>query len=250
MKSIHLVAAALVASVSIAAEPPASRDVPAQLSKTLHERYPEVPIVDVRPGPMAGLYEVFTGTAIVYSDASGDHLFAGEMIDTKTRRSLTAERLEERNTIDFSTLPLDLAIKEVRGDGKRVMAVFADPDCPFCQRLEKALATVDNVTVYTFLYPLPQLHPGAPKKARQIWCAEDRTTTWTAWMRTGSLDAKAEDCNLDKLDEMRGLGDKLKVSATPTVFFPSGRRLSRALTTDEINQLLDAEKATRTASLP
>jgi thiol:disulfide interchange protein DsbC len=221
-------------------------DVPAQLSKTLHERYPEVPIVDVRPGPVPGLYEVFTGTAIVYSDASGDRLFAGEMIDTKTRRSLTAERLEERNTIDFSTLPLDLAIKEVRGDGKRVMAVFADPDCPFCQRLEKALATVDNVTVYTFLYPLPQLHPGALKKARKIWCSEDRPKAWTTWMREASLTATNEDCNLDSLDQMRALAEKLKVSATPTVFFPSGRRMSRALTADELSHLLDSEKATRT----
>ena len=218
-------------------------DVPAQLSKTLHERYPEVPIVDVRPGPMAGLYEVYTGTAIVYSDATGDHLFAGEMIDTKTRRSLTAERLEERSTVDFSTLPLDMAIKEVRGDGKRVMAVFADPDCPFCQRLEKSLETVDNVTVYTFLYPLTQLHPGAMKKARKIWCSEDRSTTWTTWMRTGSLTAEKDDCDLGTLDQMRELAEKIKVSATPTVIFPSGRRLSRALTADELNQMLDAEKA-------
>jgi thiol:disulfide interchange protein DsbC len=248
MKSIHLIVAALVASVGIAAEP--AQNVPAQLTKTLHERYPEVPIVDVRPGPMAGLYEVFTGTAIVYSDASGDHLFAGEMIDTKTRRSLTAERLEERSTIDFSTLPVDMAIKEVRGDGKRVMAVFADPDCPFCQRLEKALASVDNVTVYTFLYPLPQLHPGAPRKARKIWCSEDRSKTWTTWMREGSLTAEKEDCNLDTLTQMHDLAEKLKVSATPTVFFPSGRRLSRALTSEEINQLLDAEQAIRTASVP
>ena len=226
------------ASVVSAAEP--ANKVPPQLSKTLHERYPEVPIVDVRPGPMPGLYEVFTGTAIVYADATGDHLFAGEMIDTKTRRSLTAERLEERNTIDFSTLPLDMAIKEVRGDGKRVMAVFADPDCPFCQRLEKSLATVDNVTVYTFLYPLPQLHPGAVKKAHKIWCSADRSKTWTTWMREGALNATEEDCNLDKLDEMRALAEKLKVSATPTVFFASGRRLSRALTPDEINQYLTA----------
>ena len=114
--------AALIAVSSIAAEP--SRDVPAQLSKTLHERYPEVPIVDVRPGPMAGLYEVYTGTAIVYSDASGEHLFAGEMIETKTRRSLTAESLEARNTIDFSSLPLDMAIKEVRGDGNSERRAF------------------------------------------------------------------------------------------------------------------------------
>jgi thiol:disulfide interchange protein DsbC len=229
-------------SISILVAAALVGDVPAELSKTLHERYPEVPIVDVRPGPMTGVYEVYTGTAIVYSDASGDHLFAGELIDTKTRRSLTAERLEERNTIDFSALPLDMAIKEVRGDGKRVMAVFADPDCPFCQRLEKALATVDNVTVYTFLYPLPQLHPGAPKKARKIWCSEDRPKTWTTWMREGSLTATAEDCNQDQLDEMRALAEKLKVAATPTVFFPSGRRVSRALATDEIDQMLDAEK--------
>jgi thiol:disulfide interchange protein DsbC len=241
MKTLILIAAAgaaLVANLCIAAE-----GVPAQLSKTLHDRYPEVPIVDVKPGPMAGLYEVYTGTAIVYSDASGDHLFAGDVIDTKTRNSLTAERLEARNTIDFSTLPLDMAIKEVRGDGKRVMAVFADPDCPFCQKLEKALATVDNVTVYTFLYPLPQLHPGAPKKARKIWCSDDRPKTWTTWMREGSLTAEGEDCNLQTLDQTRELGEKLKVNATPTLFFPSGRRLSRALTTDEINRFLDAEKA-------
>ena len=235
------VVAIFVTSLALARD--VQPDVPAQIAKTLHDRYPEVSIVDVKPGPLPWLYEVYTGSAIVYTDATGDHLFAGQLIDTKTRRSLTNERVEARNTVDFSTLPLNVALKEVKGDGRRVMAVFADPDCPFCQKLEKALATVDNVTVYTFLYPIPELHPGALKKTRQIWCSEDRVKTWTTWMRTGSLTATAENCNLDTLTELRELGDKIKVAGTPTIIFPSGKRLSRALTADEINALLDSEKA-------
>jgi len=151
MKKITLLArlagASAILATSLGLAATGRINVPDQLLKTIRERYPSVEIVDAKPSPVAGIYEFYTGTTLFYTDASGDHLFAGPLIDTKTRLSLTAEGIEARNTIDFSVLPLDMAIKEVKGNGKRVMAVFADPDCPFCQRLEKALASVDNVTV-------------------------------------------------------------------------------------------------------
>ena len=235
------VGAAFVANVCLAAEPAAA--VPAGLTKTLQERYPEIQIVDVRPSPLPGLYEIFTGAGIVYADGTGDHLLAGPLIDTRTRRNLTSDRVDERNTINFSALPLDLAIKSVKGDGRRRMAVFADPDCPFCKKLEKALISVDNVTVYVFLYPIPELHPGAVAKARKIWCSADRATTWTTWMREGTLAGTNEDCKPIPLDELQALAGKLHVAGTPTIFFPSGRRVGVALTAPEIEKLLDSEAA-------
>lgn len=242
---LFAVTSVFAATVGLAASSSGAQ-VPAGLRKTLEERYPEVKIVDVRPAPIAGMYEIFTASGIIYADSTGDHLLGGPLIDTRDRRNLTAERLDERNAIDFSALPLDLAIKTVKGDGHRQMAVFADPDCPFCKKLEQALKSVDNVTVYTFLFPIPDLHPGAVVKARKIWCSEDRATTWTQWMREGAPITAEGDCKSIPLDELHALGEKLHVAGTPTIFFASGRRVGESLTTERIEQLLNSETDRKT----
>src|SRR5215510_3374323 len=137
----------------------------AKIRQTLETRFPDIKVVDVRQSAMPGLYEVFSGDSLAYTDATGEYLILGQLMETSSKRNLTTLRLDERMSIDVAKLPLEKAIKTVKGSGKRRLAVFSDPDCPFCQQLEKELASVTDVTIYTFLYPLAEVHPDAPKKA-------------------------------------------------------------------------------------
>jgi thiol:disulfide interchange protein DsbC len=225
----------------------AGADVSADLKKTLETRFPEVKVMDVRPAPLPGLYEVFTGDAIVYASATGDYVINGPVMDTKSRRNLTADSLDERNSIDFSKLPLDLAIRHVKGDGSRKLAIFADPDCPFCKKFEQELTSIDNVTVYTFLYPLADLHPDAPEKARNIWCASDRAQAWTQWMLEGKP-AAARDCSVEALEKVREVGFGLRIASTPVLFFASGRRVSGAMPAAQVEEKLNKESPAAVAA--
>ena len=141
------------------------------------------------------------------------------------------------NKIDFAALPFDLAIKTVRGDGSRKLAVFADPLCPYCRQLEQAMQGITNVTIYTFLYPLESIHPGASVKAVAIWCAKDRSLAWSKWMlqKTDPGDVR---CKGAPIDTLQKLGDKLHVNSTPTLFTADGRRTMGAMKHNEIEQLL------------
>ena len=109
--------------------------------------------------------------------------------------NLTEERLRKLNRVDVGALPLDMAIKKVKGNGARKMYVFSDADCPFCAKLEQELKNVDNVTIYTFLFPIDQLHPDAARKSRMIWCAPDRVKAWDAFYESGALPDNAGDCD-------------------------------------------------------
>jgi thiol:disulfide interchange protein DsbC len=224
---------------------PAAQDVPTVIRETLAKRFPAVKVIDVRPGPVAGLYEVFTGDSIAYSDATGDHLFVGSLVDTRNQRDLSAEAMDARLAIDFASLPLERAIKTVKGNGSRKLAVFSDPDCPFCQQLEHELAGISDVTIYTFLFPIAQLHPGAPAKAHAIWCSTDRAATWKSWM----IDQKAPEgasCDNDPVEEIQALAQKLRVNSTPVLYTGSGKRFGGTLPAAQLEKLLSD---TRTASV-
>jgi len=179
------------------------------------------PIDTVNPSPIAGLYEIVSQRHIFYSDASGKHLIMnGHIVDTTHRRDLTAERLQALNKIDWSILPLDKAI--VSGDPKGVpVAVFTDPDCPFCRRLEQELVKVKGVKVYTFLYPLTQLHKQSRLHAESIWCAKDRHRAMLDIMLHKKELAKGKCAT--PIDQIHALGTKLKINGTPTLIAGDGR---------------------------
>lgn len=209
------------------------------LKQTLQQRFPDIRILDVQPTP-AGLYEIFTGDSIAYATATGDYVILGSMLDTRTKRDLTALSMDAHNAIDFASLPTAQAIKLVKGNGKRQLAVFADPDCPYCQQLEKELASVSDVTVYTYLYPLANLHPNAPEKAHAIWCSANRSETWTHWMVNHEPAKPQASCSADPLKDLQALGEKLHINSTPTLFLANGKRISGMLTAQELEKALDA----------
>lgn len=208
----------------------------AQLQKTLKARLPQITIEKVQPSQWPFLYEVITKEELFYVDATGDFLFYGKVMDTKTREDLTDKRWNDLIKVEFGSLPFELAFKRVKGNGSRKLAVFADPDCPYCVRFEKTLEQVDNVTVYTFLYPLESLHPGAVERSRQIWCAKDRDSTWLKWMNSKDTPPRVANCNSEAVDKLIKLGEKLKVSGTPTLIFEDGRRIPGAIDKARLEQ--------------
>lgn len=214
----------------------------ATIRKNLSERIPQLPkIEEVSRTPMAGLYEVrLNGNEIYYSDADGNFLIQGNLIDTKSRRNLTEEREAKLGAIDFASLPVKDAIHIVRGNGKRKLAVFEDPNCGFCKRFERDLAKVDNVTIYLFLYPI--LGQDSSDKSRNVWCAKDPAAAWAQVMGEGRI-ANAAACDTSAIARNVEFGRKFKITGTPTLVAQDGARVPGAINTQQIEKLLaDASK--------
>lgn len=215
----------------------------ASLKKAIEAAYPKFKVESVTKTPYAGLYEVFMGGQIIYTDEKLTFLIAeGHLVDPKTKKDITGERLEELTKIDFFSLPLDQAIKVVKGNGSRKLVVFSDVDCPFCKRLEQnELSNITDVTIYTFLYPIEQLHPDAANKSKSIWCAPNRVKAWNDWIFNNKLPTTTAKCEVP-LEKVGELARKYGVSSTPTLFFADGRRLLGAQPYKEIESYLQAAK--------
>jgi len=211
----------------------------ASVKKAVESAYPKFKVEKVTKTPYAGLYEVFMGGQIIYTDEKMSFLIAeGRLVDPKTKKDLTGERLEELTKIDFSTLPLNQAIKVVKGNGSRKLVVFSDVDCPFCKRLERnELTNITDVTIYTFLYPIEQLHPDAANKSKLIWCAKDRVKAWEDWILRDQLASSAGSCDVP-LEKVGELARKVGVTSTPTLIFSDGKRMLGAQPYKEIERML------------
>lgn len=224
-KHIALAAlAAFAAAGALAAVQPRTETADeARVHKLVEPRMgSSVKVEAVQKTGYGGLYEVRTGGDIFYTDANARYMFVGKVVDLSTLQDLTRARADELAAIRFADLPLEMAIKTVKGNGQRVMAVFEDPNCPYCRKLHETLRQVDNVTVYTFLLPI--LSDDSAAKAKNIWCAPDRSVAWREWM----LDAKAAPgapsaCPAPN-EQVLALGRKLHVQGTPTIYFADGSR--------------------------
>lgn len=203
-----------------------SDEITKAITTTLERNYADqkLKVESVSTTPVAGLYEiVVNGKQIAYTDATGQYMFVGDLIQTDIAKSLTEERKAVLNAVDFNKLPFDLAIKEVRGNGELKIAVFSDADCPFCKRLEHEFAKMTNVTIYNFMMPLTSLHPDATRKTVQILCQPDPTKAWTEWMREGKMPPAVSDCaKAATMQQTLALSDQLGFNGTPTLVFPNG----------------------------
>jgi len=210
----------------------------ATIRKNLAERIPQLQKIDeISKTPVNGLYEVrVNGTDIFYTDAEANYLIQGSLIDTRQRRNLTEERIDKLTAISFDSLPLKDAFVVVRGNGKRKVAVFEDPNCGYCKRFERDLDKVTNVTVYTFLYPI--LSPDSAEKSKNIWCAKDRSKAWQDWMLRDQPPAAAS-CDVSAIARNLELGRKHKVNGTPTLVFADGSRVPGAINAQQIEKYLN-----------
>lgn len=230
-----LCAAALATSFAVMAQE-------ATIRKNLGERIPQLGKIDeISKTPMPGLYEVRVGTDILYTDAEGNYLIQGALIDAKARRNLTEERMDKLLEVDFSTLPLKDAFTIVRGNGKRKVAVFEDPNCGYCKRFERDLQKVDNVTIYMFLYPI--LGQDSTDKSRNIWCAKDKAKAWMDWMvRDQAAAAAPASCDAGALVRNLEFGKKHKITGTPTLVFTNGSRVPGAIPAAQVEKHLAEAK--------
>jgi thiol:disulfide interchange protein DsbC len=177
--------------------------------------------------PYAGLFEVRIGSDIVYTDAKAKYLFVGRVLDTQTFQDYTKARIDDITKIKFSDLPLESALKTVKGNGKRVIAVFEDPNCVYCKRFRQTLEGMNNVTVYTFMYNI--LSDDSAVKSKNIWCAADRSKAWDDWMLNGKAAPVAPETCATPNEKIFDLGRKLKITGTPTIFFMDGTRIPGAV---------------------
>ncbi|HOV20647.1 DsbC family protein [Ottowia sp.] len=210
----------------------------ATIRKALTERIPGLSGIDeISKSPMPGLFEVRIGNDIFYTDPEGNYLIQGALIDTRARKNLTEERINKLTAIDFKDLQLKNAFTVVRGNGKRKVAVFEDPNCPYCKRFEKDLEKIDNVTVHTFLVPI--LGADSTEKSRRIWCASDKAKTWDDWMLRNVAPKEAgAKCDTAALDANVAFARKYNITGTPTLVFVDGHRVPGAINTQQIEQLL------------
>lgn len=249
-------ASSLTASFAMAQSDPASEAV----LRTLRDRHPQTQFTSIRPAAIPGLFEVQMGRNLAYTDDSGRYFIFGSMFDMQERVDITAQRridlgiqnpepqAQQRQAapapIDWSTLPLKDAFVKVKGNGQRKLAVFSDPDCPFCKRLETELEKVDNVTIYTFLFPIASLHPDAGSKAEAVWCAgneKTRAALWSDLMLRGKQPKGAKSC-ANPLERNIELARKLGANGTPTMFSSDGRRIVGFVPAERIEAHFNAGK--------
>jgi thiol:disulfide interchange protein DsbC len=249
MISIVIGATSMVTSVASAQSSGAalSPTQDAALRKTLSERLPNLPKIDeITRSAMPGVMEVrFNAADILYTDTDGNFLIViGEgqnagMIDLKTKRNLTAERLDKLSSIDFDSLPLKDAFTIVRGNGKRKVAVFEDPQCGYCKRFERDMQKIDNVTFYMFLYPI--LGPESNVKSQNIWCNKDKGKAFLDWMVKDASPAAAT-CDTTALQRNVELGKKHRITGTPTMIFADGSRVPGAIPAAQVEKFLAEAK--------
>jgi thiol:disulfide interchange protein DsbC len=213
----------------------------ATIIKNLKERLPNLPAIDeISKTPMDGLFEVrVNGTEIFYTDAEGNFLIQGSLFDTKARSNITEIRTNKLSAIDFAALPLKDAFTIVRGNGKRKIAVFEDPNCGYCKRYEREMQKVDNATFYMFLYPI--LGPDSVTKSNNLWCAKDKAKAWQDYMVRDQAIAPAT-CDTSALNRNVEFGKKHKITGTPTMFFIDGTRVPGAIDAAQVEKLLASAK--------
>jgi thiol:disulfide interchange protein DsbC len=212
----------------------------ALIRKNLAERAPQFPPPDeVTKTPIPGLYEMRVGNQIIYVDENADKLREGDLIDTSARTNLTQARVDKLNQVDFSSLQLKDAIVWKNGNGKRRIAVFADPNCGYCRQFEKTLQEVKDITVYTFVIPI--LGGDSPEKAKAIWCAKDNTTAWRSWMLDGKAPPRVMGaCDASAIERNLALSRKVRVTGTPAIVFEDGSRTPGALPGPQLEKKLAA----------
>ena len=211
----------------------------AEIRKNLTARLPQLGKIDeVIKSPIAGLFEVrANGTEIFYTDAQGNYLLQGDLIDTQQRRNLTEERINKLTALAYADLPLKDAFTIVRGNGKRKIAVFEDPNCGYCKSFEIDLQQVNNVTISLFLYPI--LSADSAEKSRNIWCAKDKTKAWMDWMVRDVTPAPAlAKCDVSALMRNVELGKKHRITGTPTLIFADGTRVPGAINAQQVEKYL------------
>ncbi len=210
------------------------------IKAALKKNLPELSVDQINKTPINGLYEVISGRKVFYVDATGNYAVLGNLVDLSTKKSLTEAKTQLLSKVDWSKLPLDIAIKQVIGDGSRKLVVFTDPDCPFCKRLEiETVSKLKDVTIYYFLFPLP-MHSDAANKSKKILCSQNPEKALFSWLKDEKALPNNMSCkNAAKLEQMINTGKNVvQVDATPMIVLENGNVLSGLIPADYLNKLM------------
>jgi thiol:disulfide interchange protein DsbC len=236
-------APAPAAATAAPASTPVMTPETAAIRKVLEQQFPGAEIKYVaKTDYLNGLYEVLLDDTMIYTDPKVTYVFVGSMYDTATKRNLTDAQSRKLKRVAVDKLPYELAFTRVKGDGSRKLVIFSDADCPFCHRLETEIKNLDNVTIYTFLFPIDQLHPDAARKSKQIWCAPDKVKAWDAFFASGKLPDNKGDCG-DPVAKTQALGASLRINATPTLIFADGTMIPGALPLPQLEKEIATAEA-------
>jgi thiol:disulfide interchange protein DsbC len=252
----RLAAAALLAGGALLASPlpaqtpastPAAAAEVAAVRKLVEQKFTNSTVRGVTKSPYFGLYEIQIDEQLLYTDAKVNYVLVGSVYDANTKKNMTEAKLRQLNRVAFDSLPMNLAFKRVKGTGERKLAIFSDADCPFCARLEQELKSIDNVTIYTFLFPIDGLHPDSARKSRVIWCSSDKVKAWDEFFASGALPENKGDCD-NPVIATNALGSKLRITATPTLVFADGSVVPGALPAAQLeSEFVQAEAAAASA---
>ena len=234
MRRFFLAAAVFLSFPALAGE--------AEIRQAIETKLGGVKVDEVQATPIPGIFEVRfqarDGVQIIYTDAQGTYFFTGHLIDGAKGQDLTEERLKKLSAIEFSALPLDLAVKIQRGNGKRTLAMFSDPYCPYCRRLEQTLLQMDDITVYVFMYPV--IRPDAADHSRSVWCSKDRAKAWLDLAANDKAKVPTASANCaNPVDKVLELGRSLRITGTPTLFFANGERAGGGMPIGQLRVKLD-----------
>lgn len=222
--------------------PPMTADAQA-VKRLVDEKFPGMPIRTVVKTKHLGLYEVVLDDQIIYVDPKVSVVLTGSLLDANSKTNLTQARLRELNRVDLAELPLQWSFKRVRGKGERNIYLFSDVDCPFCQRIEDEFKGLDNVTIHTFLYPIDTLHPEAAAKSARIWCAPDRGAAFDTYYGNGGKLPDNDGKCANPVKQTQVLGQKLRITATPTLVLADGSVLPGALPAAQLEAAISAAEA-------
>lgn len=243
--------ACLGLSCAVAAAASVSDSTAATITKNLKANLPDLAIDKIESTPLPGIYEIDSGRKVFYVDATGNYALIGNLLDLTSKTSLTEQRSNQLNQIDWRKLPTDLAITRVKGNGTNKIAIFTDPDCPFCKRLEaETTSKLKDVTIYYYLFPLA-IHPNAASDSKKILCAENPESAMIAFMAHGQSLGKNNTCdNGKKLAQMQDVGTNLvQVTGTPTIILPNGKIVSGLVPADALSRMIDENQAESTSTL-
>jgi thiol:disulfide interchange protein DsbC len=229
--------AAVTSQPKAGAAPVAPTAAEEAVRKRFVERFAGAEIDSVTHTPY-GLYELRLGTQLIYTDEAVSYVLQGNLIDVATRRNVTKDRIDALMAVRFDELPLEFAIKQVRGNGARKVALFEDPNCGYCKQLRQSMEGIDNVTIYTFLYPI--LSDDSTAKARNILCSAAPGKVWDDWMLKGKTPARTAGCDTSPIDRTLAFGQKIQVRGTPTIIFSDNTRVGGAMPAEQFKAKLDS----------
>lgn len=211
----------------------------ASVKKLVSAKFPQAKIESVIKTAYGGLYEVYMDGRIHYTDEKMTFFLIGELIDTKTSVNVTEQRFRKLTALNLKEMPpFEMAIKRVKGDGRRQLIVFSDPMCPYCRRIEQEFTKLNNVTIYLFPYPIEKRFPGSTELAKSIWCSADRGKAWDEWMLKGTKPSTKGTCPTP-IEDIDKIGNKLGIGITPTVVFSDGAPMNGMVSAAEMDRLMN-----------